>query len=159
MSIQDIKDRLVANDIFLSEDEINGKSVVVGYEKKFRWRWFATQLNTFVVATDFGDETVTVNSVEDSLTTAFGYAKKHYTGWPRGFQSGLGAIAILLSSSIDDEAVRYCKELKTGKKWAGFSVPVIVDTKSGEFFAFDRNPMWGGIYYPHFRKMIGEIQG
>lgn len=157
MNIHDIKERLVAKSIFLSEDAINQKPTVVGYDKQFKWRWFATQLNTFVFAVDFGDETITVQSIEDVLTEAFGYAKQNYTGWPRGLQSALGAIAILISSSVDDSAARYCTELKSGKKWAGFSVPVIHDTETNQTYSFDRNPMWGRIYYPHFRNIIEAL--
>ncbi len=157
MNIHDIKDRMTAKSMFLSEDAINGKPTVIGYEKRFKWRWFATQLNTFVFAVDFGDETITVQSVEDVLTEAFVYAKKNYSGWPRGLQSALGAIAILTSSSVDDDAARYCTELKSGKKWAGFSVPVIHDIGTSQTYSFDRNPMWGRIYYPHFRDMINEL--
>ena len=141
----------------MSEGEISQKLTVIGYDKQFRWSWFATQLNTFVFATDFGDGTITEQTIETFLAEAFDYAKKHYTGWPRGFQSALGVIAILMSKSVDDNAARYCRELKAAKKWAGFSVPVAVNTRSNQTFSFDRNPLWGRIYYPYFKKMIEEI--
>ena len=157
MNLHSIKSRLESKGIFLSEDSLCGRPTVIGYEKRFRWRWFATQLNTFVVAADYGDETLTVQSIEALLSEAFSYAKKHYTGWPRGFQSGVGTIAILLSSSIDDDAIKYCRELKAGKKWAGFAVPVAIGTSSNETFVFDRNPMWGRIYYPHFKKIVEDV--
>lgn len=145
--------------IFLSDDSICGKPTVIGYDKRFRWRWIATQLNTFIFAVDFGDETVTVNAIEEFLTEAFAYAKKNYTGWPRGFQSGLGVIVILQSFSVSDEAVSYCRQLKSGKRWAGFSVPVTIDTSANQVHSFDHMPFWGWIYFPYFRKTIDELVG
>ncbi len=157
MDIHQIKNRLQSKSVFLSEDSIGGKPTVIGYDKQFRWSWFATQLNTFVVAVDFGDETVTVDSIENVLTESFAYAKQNYRGWPRGFQSALGSIVIAISSSIDDEAAAYCRELKSGKKWAGFSVPVAVDAGSGQVHVFEKRPMWGSIYYPYFKQTIDEL--
>ncbi|MCA9266770.1 MAG: hypothetical protein KDA60_23105, partial [Planctomycetales bacterium] len=58
---------------------------------------------------------------------------------------------------VDDDAATYCRKLKSGKKWAGFSVPVAINTASNQVFSFDRDPMWGRIYYPYFRKMIEEV--
>ena len=104
MDIQKIKNRLQSKSVFLSEDSIGGRPTVIGYDKQFRWRWFATQLNTFIVAVDFGNETVTVESIENVLNEAFAYAKQNYSGWPRGFQSALGSIVIVISSSIEDTA-------------------------------------------------------
>ena len=76
----------------------------------------ATQLNTFIIASDFGDVMITEQTIEEFLAELFKYAKTNYRGWPRGLQSGLGVIAILVSENIDEGAIRYCKELKSGKK-------------------------------------------
>ena len=157
MALQDIKERLVSKSIFFSEDGIGGRPTVIGYEKKFRWRWMATQLNTFIVASDCGEETITAQTIEEFLTEAFQYAKKNYSGWPRGLQSGVGVIGILLSTSVSDDAQTYCKELKSGKKWAGFAVPVAVDVAANQVYAFEKNPMWGRIYFPHFKALIADL--
>ncbi len=138
--------------------KLYNKPSAIGYEKKFRWAWVATQLNTFIVATDFGDEEVNVPLIEEHLTKSFNYSKQNYTGWPRGFQSGLGVICILISSNITDEAKDYCLKLKSGKKWAGFSIPVVHDSSSNKTFQFEKKPMWGRIYYPHFEKLINNLK-
>ena len=157
MEIEVIKQGLESNSIFLAEDELCGKRAVIGYEKTFKWRWFATQMNTFVVVADMGEEELTVEKLESFLEASFAYAKRNYRGWPRGFQSGMAVIVILISENVHPEAGQYCSELKTAKKWAGFSVPVVVDSKSKEVFKFRKDPMWGRIYYPHFRKMIEDL--
>ena len=157
MNLKDIRQRLESKSIFLHEDTVCERLAVVGYEKKFRWLWFATQLNTFVIAIDYGEEPVTEAEIQTVLDAAFGYARNHYRGWPRGFQSAVAVIAILLGEDIDAGAAQYCAENKAGKKWAGFPVPVVVNSRSGEVHAFAKNPMWGRIYYPHFKKLITEL--
>lgn len=154
MILQEIKKRLESQSILFSEDQVHGRPTVIGYNKKFKWRWFATQLNTFLVAIDFGSDPVTVATIEAALTDSFAYAKENYNGWPRGLQSGVGVIAILMSSQIDERAIEYCRELKSGKKWAGFAVPVVIDSSTGQVHSFNRNPIWGRIYYPYFKDLI-----
>lgn len=157
MNINIIKERLDEMSVFFSSDSIKSKPTVIGYDKKFRWRWMATQLNTFIIASDFGNETISVQTIEEFLTDSFRYAKDNYRGWPRGLQSGLGVIVILISEKVDQEAIEYCKKLKSGKKWAGFAIPVTIDASSKQVYFFDHKPMWGRIYYPYFNKMINQI--
>ena len=72
---------------------------------------------------------------------------------------GLGVIALFLSTRFESGALEYCRELKSGRKWAGFTIPVAVDTASGQVTHFDKNPVWGRIFYPHFKRLILEISG
>ena len=158
MILQNIKERLNSKSIFFSEDKINNRPTVIGYDKKFKWRWMATQLNTFIMASDFSDEVITEQEIENFLTESFKYAKINYKGWPRGLQSALGVIAILVSKNIDEDAIKYCKGLKSGKKWAGLSIPVTINSSTNQVYFFDKNPVWWGrIYYPYFNKMINEL--
>lgn len=157
MRLDAIKSALENRKMYYANDSVLNKPTVIGYEKKFRWAWMATQLNTFVVASDFGSEEVTPETIEKHLSVAFEYAKNHYKGWPRGFQSGLGVISVLVSTNLTKEAIDYCHKLSSGKKWAGFTIPVLIDGTSGEVHSFDKKPMWGAIYYPHFRAMINEL--
>lgn len=158
MTATSIKSKLEAQEIFYYEDHIMGKPSVIGYEKKFKWAWMATQMNLFIVATEVGDEEITVEMIEKHLTEGYAFSKQHYTGWPKGFQSGVGVISILISSNVSAAAKAYCTEMKAGKKWAGFSIPVVYDSSTNETFQFEKNPMWGRIYYPHFRKMIDGLK-
>lgn len=92
MGLSEIKAKLQSQSIFFSEDAINHIPSVIGYDKKFKWTWFATQLNTFIVAVDLGAEAVSVRTIENYLTAFFQYAQTHYTGWLfdsccRGFRS------------------------------------------------------------------------
>ena len=158
MNIESIKEELNKNSIFHSEDKMLDKPTVIGYEKQFRWSWMATQLNTFIVSTDFGNEEINISLIESHLTESFKYAKQNYKGWPRGLESGLGVICVLISNKVDEESKEYCRKLKSGKKWSGFSIPVVYNSETNEIFHFEKNPMWGRIYYPHFKELIIEIK-
>ena len=158
MKLTTIKQQLQAQNIWHADEDIIGMPSVIGYEKKFRWLWMATQLNTFLVASDFGSMAIDKNVIENHLQASFAYAKEHYKGWPRGLQAGMGVITFLLSDNITEEAKAYCEQLKSGKKWAGFSIPVVIDTSNNTFYQFEKNPMWGRIYYPHFRTLINSLK-
>ncbi|MBD3638705.1 MAG: hypothetical protein HUJ25_15235 [Crocinitomicaceae bacterium] len=158
MNIESIKEKLHGSSIYHSEENILGHKSVIGYEKKFKWSWLATQLNTFIVVTDFGDKEIDEDLIERHLTESFKFSKQNYTGWPRGLQSGLGVISILISTNVSDKAKDYCVKLKSGKKWAGFSIPVVHNPKTKETFQFENNPVWGRIYYPHFKKLINNLK-
>lgn len=159
MKLHSIKSNLEKNQIFHSESEILNRPTVIGYEKRFKWRWIATQLNTFIIATNFGDEQLTSNIVKAHLTESFTFSKNNTKGWPRGLQSCLGAISILISSKITDDAKEYCKQLKSSKKWAGFSIPIIIDSSTNEIFKFEKSPIWGWIYYSYFIALISKLIG
>ena len=157
MNLESIKSKLNEQSIYHSDENILGKPSFIGYEKKFKWSWMATQLNTFVVTTDFGDEQITTAIIEKHLTASFDFARSNYSGWPRGLQSGMGVICVLISNNVDEAAKDYCLRLLSGKKWAGFSIPVIYNSQSNELYRFQKNPMWGAIYYPHFKRMIDGL--
>lgn len=159
MNVETIKEKLKESSIYHSEEKILNTQSVIGYEKKFKWRWMATQLNTFIVVTDFGNNEVNKSLIERHLSESFKYSKQHYSGWPRGLQSGIGVISILLSTTVTEEAKEYCQKLKTGKKWAGFSIPVVYNPETNETFQFEKNPYWGRIYYPHFKRLINNLKG
>ena len=158
MNLDSIKAKLQSANVYHSDQQIQGKPSVIGYEKKFKWSWMATQMNTFIVATDYGDQQITPAIIEHHLTESYAFSKANYTGWPKGLQSGVGVIAILISSNITPEAQEYCVKLKSGKKWAGFTIPVAYNSSNSEVYQFAKNPMWGRIYYPHFKKLINSLK-
>ena len=145
MTIDSIKEKLQETSIYHSEESILGQQCVIGYEKRFRWRWLATQLNTFIVAADFGDEAITKEVIEGFLSESFKFSKQNYTGWPRGLQSGVGVIGVLISSNVTTEAKEYCEKLKSGDKWAAFTIPIVHDSSENKTYQFLKRPYWGMI--------------
>ena len=158
MNLAAIKNKLQSKSIFYSDAVlIEDMPSVIGYDKQFRWSWMATQLNTFFIASDCGNTPITIQFIEAHLKSAFAYTKSAYDGWPRGFQSAIGVVSIIISDNITEEAKTYCKKLQSGKKWAGFTIPVVIDCSTKEVFFFDKRPMWGMIYFPYFTEMIMKL--
>ncbi|OJJ21004.1 hypothetical protein BKI52_10540 [marine bacterium AO1-C] len=152
MVLDSIYDKLQKEGIFLAKDDVLGQPSMIGYEKKFRWNWLASQLNTFIVVTDFGHTLVTEEVLKDHLKASYAYAKANHKGWPIGLQSALAVISILYSSNIEEAAQSYCRKTK-----ATLMVPITVNTQNQDAYYFDVNPTFGGLYYPHLRKWIKKL--
>ncbi len=158
MNLASFKEKLQAKSIFYSDSVlIEDMPSVVGYDKQFRWSWMATQLNTFIIASDCSGTLITKPFLEAHLKSSFMYSKVEYNGWPRGLQAATAVISILIADNITEEAKIYCKKLQSGKKWAGFTIPVVIDSNTKEMFFFHRRPMWGRIYFPYFAEIIMEL--
>jgi len=120
MNIELAKKKFHQASIYHSEKNILEHKSIIGYEKKFKWSWMATQLNTFIVVTDFGNKEIDKSLIENHLSESFKFSKQNYKGWPRGLQSGVGVISILISNNITEEAKIYCQKLKSGKNGQDF---------------------------------------
>lgn len=146
---------LKIENIYFREDNINGIDCTIGYIKKFKWSWFATQLNLFVI---IGKTTEKIDKkmIETFSASCFEYALKNHKGWPRGLQAGVGSIAILQGSEIDNEAKDFCAKLSK-KHWSAFEVPILYDIEKNKTIRYTSTPIWGAIYFPFFTKLIDSI--
>ena len=102
MNLEDVRTNLEQNNIFHASDPLPDYPSLAGYDKQFRWSWMATQLNTFYVIAEVEEE-LSVVKLEELLQTSFQYAEKHYNGWPRGLQSGIGVILIIITPNPSSE--------------------------------------------------------
>ena len=134
---------------------LGGIPCSIGYEKKFKWAWLATQLNTFVIIGQV-DGLITKAVIEKFSTDCFEYALKNNKGWPRGLQSGVGSVAILKGGDMDSEAIAFCEKLSK-KHWSAFEIPLIYNTENKQVIHYTKTPVWGNIYFPHFSKLIASV--
>jgi len=146
-----VKQNLTSGGLTCYTDKIINGDVLVCYIKKFRLAWIATQLNTFIILGT--KDNISKPDIESFSHSCFEYALKNNRGWPRGVQSGIGSIAVLTGSNVDDQAQAYCLE-NLKKHWSAFEIPVIHNSNTNELFFFRNNPIWGRIYFPYFRKLI-----
>ncbi|PZP50375.1 MAG: hypothetical protein DI598_05695 [Pseudopedobacter saltans] len=149
------KDIFLKENIYFGEAVLAGVSCSVGYIKKFKWSWLATQLNIFV----FIGKTelpVTRDLIDGFSTACFNYAKANNKGWPRGIQSAVGSIAILQANSVHDDAKIYGTGFMR-KHWSAFEIPVILDMQTKSSYRFLGKPLWGAIYFPFFEKTIIDL--
>ncbi|NJM79152.1 MAG: hypothetical protein HC854_05000 [Flavobacterium sp.] len=141
--------------IYFGQDTINGINCSIGYIKKFKWSWFATQLNTFVIIGKTDDK-IDKKLIEAFSKSCFEYSLKNHKGWPRGLQAGVGSIAILQGNDIDHDAIIFCKKLSK-KHWSAFEIPVLYNVDEKKSFRYISTPIWGTIYFPFFSKTINTI--
>jgi len=149
------KEILKNQNIYWGEFDINGFTCDVGYIKKFKWSWFASQMNTFIFIGKT-DNIITKEKIENFSTHCLEFALKNNKGWPRGLQSGVSSIAILQGNAIENEAVEYCMKLSK-KHWSALEVPVLYDSVLKRTFRFAVKPIWGIIYYDYLGKLIDAI--
>lgn len=148
---------LKQENIFLKQATIGGISCSVGYIKKFKWSWFATQLNTFVIIGDT-NSLIDKSTIENFSSACLKYALQNNQGWPRGLQSGIGSIAILMGSNVSVDAIAFC-EKPTKKHWSAFEIPVIYDESQRRIIRYIKTPIWGKIYFGFFTNLIDSVTG
>lgn len=140
---------------YLGEANINGISCSVGYIQETRLRWYATQLNAFVIIGKAPGK-IPRQVIDDFSARSFDFALKNNKGLPRGVFSAICSIAILLGDEPENEAVQFC----TGsprKHWSAYEVPVLFDTAKRQSFRFKSYPFWGLVFYPFFAETIDSI--
>ena len=146
---------LKKENIYFGQETINGIPCSIGYIKKFKWSWLATQLNTFVIIGKTNDK-IDKQVMEAFSKSCFEYASKNNKGWPRGFQAAVGSIAILQGNNIDNEAIVFCEKFSK-KHWSAFEIPVLYSIDEKKSIRFTSTPIWGTIYFPFFIKTIDNI--
>ena len=146
---------LKSENIYFGQDTLGGIACSIGYIKKFKWSWLATQLNTFVIIGKTDDK-IDKQMIEAFSKNCFEYSLKNNKGWPRGLQAGVGSIAILQGSVIEDEAKDFCEKLSK-KHWSAFEISVLYDIVEKKTIRYNKKPIWGTIYFPFFTKTIDSI--
>lgn len=141
--------------IYFGQDTIGGITCSIGYIKKFKWSWFATQLNTFVIIGKTTDK-IDKQAIENFSKNCLEYSLKNQKGWPRGLQAVVGSIAVLQCSAMDSGAREFC-EKPSKKHWSAFEIPVLYNIDEKKPIRYIKAPIWGTIYFPFFTKTIDSI--
>ena len=146
---------LKSENIFFKNDLIGDIPCAIGYIKKFRWSWIATQMNTFVI---IGSTTATIDreAIETFSKNCYGYSLKNNMGWPRGWQAGVASIAILAGENIEPPAIEFCETISK-KHWSAFEIPIIHNVLENKTYRFIKNPVWGRIYFPYLATLIDNV--
>ncbi|MBM3247457.1 hypothetical protein FJZ17_02880 [Candidatus Pacearchaeota archaeon] len=135
----------------LQKDKINSFDVTVATKKQFKLSWFATQMNFFAIMGV--SNKITKETIEEFSKSCMDYAIKDNKGLPRGIQAGVVSFALLVSSNVDEDAKKFAQE-RPKKHFAAFEMPIIFDLKDNTVYYYDKNPIWGFIYYKTFRNFI-----
>lgn len=141
--------------IYFGSEIVGGIFCHIGYIKKFRWSWVATQMNTFIIIGQT-DGRIDKKMAEDFSTACLNYANKNNKGWPKGLQAAVASISVLQGKEIEPDAIIFCEEASK-KHWSAFELPVIFDIEQKKGFRFKKNPIFGAIYYPYFAELIDDV--
>jgi len=149
-----VHEKLRQDKFVLTNDKIDGFNVVVATKKEFQLLWFGTQMNIFVIMG--GSNNISKDVIENFSKHAIDYAIKNNQGLPLGFLSCVTSFALLVSSSIDEDAKKFVQE-SSKKYFAAFEMPVLFNLKSKELLYYRNTPLWGSIYYKFFRDFIEKF--
>ncbi len=130
--------------------QLRGGTALIGYRSDFRLRWMATKLHLFVAVLPVA--AVTPDYLRAFAEDVLGHAKAT-KGGARGLQSGVGAVAALVSDRVEDAAIGYAqRELVRG--FAAFAWPAVVDLGRGQVFSQTGRPKIGAVYNGWMREQI-----
>lgn len=141
-------ERLRVDGAEVSTAQMRGLTALVGYRSDFRWRWAATRLHLFTVLINV--PSVTAAELELFAGDALDFAlsqKGHY----RGFQSGVAAIPVLISSRVDPDAVTFANT-RLIRRFAAMAWPVAVDLSLQRSYRHEGRVAMGGIYASWMRQ-------
>lgn len=155
MTLLSTEDVLKQETSYLGKENIGGITCSVGYIKKFRWKWMATQMNLFVIIGET-DQVVDKKMIENFSKNCFDFALKNNKGWPRGLQAVIGSVAVLKGSQFTSDATSYCRSI-TKNHWSAFEIPVLYHTEVKKHIRYTNTPLWGAIFFSYFSITIDSI--
>ena len=148
-----IREQMLADGNSVSFVELGGGVALVGYQSKFRWRWFATKLHLFTVVLAVPEATSEQLSVHTQQAVDYAMATK---GKLRGLQVGIAVIPALASEAVPADA-RQAVEARPPKKWSAFVFPAIVDLTTNETHWYRGRILWGRLYDRWLRTRLERV--
>lgn len=143
-----VRERLVADGCEVTAEQVAGAPAVVGYRSNWR---ALSKMHLFTVVAE--SETVDAAALEQ-FTRETSLLAKRRKGAMRGAQSGVFAIAVLVTEYADEAA----KELASRpfrQGLGGFAAlvqPAVVDLTDKKVYSFRGFRIWGAAFASYLRK-------
>lgn len=129
----------------------------------FRAEWFFTRLHTFVVFDVLEGGLATGDELRSFANVAMRWAKRAKGGLPRGLQTGVAVLAVLVAAEGTSAASRSEARRRPKKDYSALRLHLLVDLSAGEGFSYDGPITWGLIYRNFLgeqqRVVLGELRG
>lgn len=138
---RDAADRLLAGGYQEVPAGLSERNARAFRRRDFRLRWFATTLHTFVVLA----EAPTAAGLGRYSDDAARWAKGAKGGLPRGMQTGIAVLPVLVVASADDEA-RLEAGRRPEKDFGAVRLPLLVEPGPGAVSTYSGTMLWGMIY-------------
>lgn len=131
-------------------DTIGPATAAIALTSRFRWRWMATLLHTFIYAAWFHPGTP-VETLDQYLAAACQYAidKK---GALRGMQVGVAAVTVAIVDNATAEQVEWAAH-PHGRRFAAIAFPVLVDATARRVIRPERMVL-GAIYTGYLQELV-----
>lgn len=145
--------RMAADGSEVSRVQLRLGPAVVGYRSEFRLRWAATKMNAFIMVVPVAVATLDV--LDDATEQSLGYAKEQ-KGRFRGFQTGVAALPVIVSSNVEADA-RGAVESRPSKQFAAIVLPAIVDLSCGLIHRYSGRLVWGAAYRAWLNERLDAL--
>lgn len=136
---------------YKNNEFVNDLNATMFFETQFELKWIATKLKQFSFVS-FQDD-ISFDDIKIYSAKCCNYSLKMYKGLPRGIQNGIVSFNVLAGKKISKEAIDFVLS-RPPKHFAAFEMPVIVDLEKQKSYYYTDTPLWGMIYYKHFREYI-----
>lgn len=94
---------------------------------------------------------------ESYASSVLEYACHNKPGLPRGFQTGVIGIGVLVVPEIDGPSRQAVAERMTPKRWAALSAAAIVDASTGTIHTYQGRRVIGGAYSKMIRTAVSDM--
>ena len=126
----------------------------------FEVKWALTRLHTFVL---FGCvEHATADSIREFTALSNRWATQAKGGLPRGLQTGVAVIPVLVCTSADEGALAEARR-RPDKHFAAAEFPLLADLSQGRYVTYSGGIIWGEIYQDFLRAqqelLVGNLEG
>lgn len=120
----------LGSDFEVAHGEIGGRPVLIGRTSAFRWRWFASRLETTVALGEFGAAEARTEALDAFLEAAIRWGLAHRTARrPVGLQTGTATIAVAVLAAPSEEARSWASRAHK-HRFGSVPYPVAVDCSS-----------------------------
>jgi len=130
---------------------IDNKNTTVTYEEVFKWAWMATKLKIFSFVTY--TEAISRDILMNYSSACLDYARKNKKGLPLGFQNGIVCNNILVSESINDDAITFIAS-RPRKHYCIFEIPIVYDLARNDLHYYKGEIIWGMMYNDFIKNYI-----
>jgi hypothetical protein len=134
---------------------LGDRSVTVLHREPFRFKWFATQVVTFVFVIHQKPENIA--AIDSDYAAMRTFASQHKRTWlPFAVQCGYALLPIYVGDSFSDSLTN---EIQTrfNKRWCVFHVPSLLDATTGSVYTLRHRSFWGCVYREYIHTTVFQV--
>jgi hypothetical protein len=152
-AVRAVRQRLEQDGFVFSSERVAERDALVGRRAWLHWTTLTrVHVFVFVVAVLETDAT----DAEQLTAAARAYAVQHKGGLPRGVQTGVASIPVIVVQRDAGDALEWARGTQR-RHWASLDLPVVIEQSSGGAAFRDRRDFWGIAYMSQLRRLAKSI--